>query len=296
MFQVALGKTLELIYHYQVTYLWRNGSNGLKRPFEYKPRRPLLVNRFENLREIQIYKMGKLSESGESRWLMNRLGTNVQLKEIKETQGSFLDINEIVNYEHVFLDGYWQDFRLFKEIWHLLPHIFAYENICLPKNHRHLVSIFESTSSTAVHVRRGDYLFNQKTQSVHGLCSNDYYTSAMKQISENYPNSRFYIFSDSPSWVYENMNLDENVQLFSKNRKVSPIHELIAMSRAQNIIASNSSFSWWAAFLSNLSKKEVGTFVLPYPWTRLSFDQLGYYFPGASIKNIETGLDLRLEF
>jgi hypothetical protein len=111
---------------------------------------------------------------------------------------------------------------------------------------------------TAVHVRRGDYLDNP---GVFQLTSKNYYENAAKLINSRNKKMSYVVFSDD-------IDLAKNVfpsgHLYIGPKELSvPDQILILMSCADNFIASNSSLSWWAAYLS---KMESGLKIFPRPW------------------------------
>jgi hypothetical protein len=106
---------------------------------------------------------------------------------------------------------------------------------------------------TAVHVRRGDYL---QFSAAHPPCSIGYYKDAMARFPDN---TTFLIFSDDIPWCKENF-LQDNIVFVEKNEDIIDFY-LIYM--CDGVILSNSSFSWWAAWLSNHKNKRI---IAPKRW------------------------------
>lgn len=98
---------------------------------------------------------------------------------------------------------------------------------------------------TTVHIRRGDYLNNSLFHSVLGL---DYYKSAMSRLEGH----NFLIISDDKKWVEDNFNGD-NIW----KSKFDEIEDLVLMTKSDNCIISNSTFSWWGAYLNRTPDKIV---------------------------------------
>lgn len=99
-------------------------------------------------------------------------------------------------------------------------------------------------NTLAVHVRRGDCLYNLST---HPVLSKQYIQRVVERFYTNY--SHVFIFSDDTEWVRNNLNLANStvvVQQFD-------YEDLWLMSLCQNHIISNSTFSWWGSYLSNQS-------------------------------------------
>jgi hypothetical protein len=75
---------------------------------------------------------------------------------------------------------------------------------------------------------------------------------------------RLMIFSDSPDLVPNYVDTDTLKRgVVFKSKEFSPAQTLFLMSQANNFIISNSTYSWWAAFLS----KDINAVVVsPNPW------------------------------
>lgn len=99
----------------------------------------------------------------------------------------------------------------------------------------------------AVHVRLGDYM---KNPNFHTNVPFSYYHRAIKEIDSDLP---WIVFSDSIEICKENFNRDTFI--FSEN--VRDYLEMYLMSRAENIVISNSSFSWWAAWIGERDMKNI---------------------------------------
>jgi len=100
---------------------------------------------------------------------------------------------------------------------------------------------------TAIHVRRGDYL---NFPLHHPIPPMDYYNRAIENLKDR--TSNFMIFSDDIEWCKENFSPDF---LFSEEK--DEFIDLYKMSRCANFIIANSSFSWWASFLSRSENKII---------------------------------------
>lgn len=112
----------------------------------------------------------------------------------------------------------------------------------------------------AVHVRRGDYVDNQRILSRHGLCGRDYYVAGMDRLRAAHPDSSFFVFSDDPERVEAEFEGIPGLVFVRGNSQEEDLH-LMASCR-HNIIA-NSTFSWWAAWLNHSPDRRV---VAPRQW------------------------------
>lgn len=90
----------------------------------------------------------------------------------------------------------------------------------------------------AMHIRRGDYVNNPFYVD---LLKTNYYLESMKL----FPNDKFLIFSDDIEYCKKIFASDCE---FSEG--LNEIDDLNKMASCKGIIMANSSFSWWAAYLS----------------------------------------------
>jgi len=114
------------------------------------------------------------------------------------------------------------------------------------------------TDWIAVHIRRGDYL---KNSHVHAVPGPAYYRRAVALLSKATGVNRLVVFSDDiPAAKEIGLNADHFI---GSEDLPSPGDNLILMSEAAGFVGSNSSFSWWAAFLSPPGNRLN---VFPRPW------------------------------
>lgn len=129
-------------------------------------------------------------------------------------------------------------------------------SVCAPEP---LNSSLTSPSSIAVHVRRGDFL----AQQAFHVCDLDYYIKAMDEMRERIPDARFFLFSDEPTWCHNAFPAPDIEVIDSGIAAANPLHDLHLMSCASHHIISNSSYSWWAAWLG---KKDGQHVLVPERW------------------------------
>jgi hypothetical protein len=104
-----------------------------------------------------------------------------------------------------------------------------------------------------VHIRRGDYLFEEYLGEIGIDLPKSYYFKAMNLIRK-YIEAPFFIFlSDDPSFVECCFQKEKNKYISRNNMAV----DLALMSLCEYGIVSNSSFSWWGAYLMKNKKKVI---------------------------------------
>jgi hypothetical protein len=126
-----------------------------------------------------------------------------------------------------------------------------------------LAARIASCTAVSLHIRRGDYVSNPTHNAMHGVCGLDYYRRAVQHIGKHVDEPVFFLFSDDPAWVAENLKIDASTVLVDHNGPDTPCEDLRLMSRCAHHVIANSSFSWWGAWLNSSSKKRI---VAPTPW------------------------------
>lgn len=109
---------------------------------------------------------------------------------------------------------------------------------------------FNLKECVAVHVRRGNYLH---LSHIHPPCSLDYYYKSI----EHFKNKIFLIFSDDINYCKQ--HFVGNKYKFIENEL--DIIDLYLMSMCSHNVISNSTFSWWGAWLNNNN-----TIIYPSKW------------------------------
>ena len=165
---------------------------------------------------------------------------------------------------NISLFGYFQDERYFLDVCDDLKRMFK-PKCQLNNEQKAICRNISSKNTLAIHVRRGDYLSDEQSNKIHGSCSLNYYKSAVnKLINENVINSntKLFVFSDDIEWCKLNLLFDLNT-IFVNGDEGSPEIDLYIMSKAEHFVISNSTFSWWSAWLSDSPEKKV---IAPKKW------------------------------
>lgn len=120
-----------------------------------------------------------------------------------------------------------------------------------------------SGSVVGMHVRRGDYAGNSKTARYHNVCSASWYRSAWDHVRTRCESPKLVVFSEDPEWVCSKVNPVGDVEYVPYDRSRPAWMDLYALSQCRHFILSNSSFSWWAAYLGQTQESMV---VVPSQW------------------------------
>jgi hypothetical protein len=141
---------------------------------------------------------------------------------------------------------------------------------------------------TAVHVRRGDYL---NLPMVVTACPVHYFTRAMDEMRQRHPVTHFNVFSDDPQWCLDHLANPTDVTIVQPDPAYTPLQremaDFNAMRASNAFIISNSTFSWWPAWLADSDDvicpdrwMHEGAQVyiddiIPTAWQRRSIDPIG---------------------
>ncbi len=159
-----------------------------------------------------------------------------------------------------YLEGYWQSAKYFADVADTVRRELTLQHEPDAANAQWLTRI-ASANSVCVHVRRGDYLMVDHFAQ-HGVCSVDYYTTAMRLIAERTDNPRFFVFSDDLAWTREHIT-GENISYVDANSADAAHDELRLMAACRHHVIANSSLSWWGAWLAQHERQIV---IGPDPW------------------------------
>jgi len=162
----------------------------------------------------------------------------------------------------VYLDGYWQTERYFKDIEQIIRADFTIKEPLSGKN-KEVADLIENTSAVSLHIRRADYVTNATANASHGTCDIDYYKKATTIISEKVNAPHFFVFSDDMPWAKDNIILNFPTTYVDHNDASTNYEDLRLMSLCKHNIVANSSFSWWGAWLNQNPQKIV---IAPKQW------------------------------
>jgi hypothetical protein len=177
----------------------------------------------------------------------------------RETSLSYFDKIKEKNRD-VYYSGYWLSYRYFDNIREVLLNEFKprdLSQIDIP-----VLKRIKSTNSVSVHFRRGDYL-SKSVSDVLITTPLDYYYKAFDLIDKKVPDPYYFIFSDEPEWVKQNLKLNKPYEIVYENQGKKSYIDMLLMSHCKNNIIANSSFSWWGAWLNSYKDKLL---IAPEKW------------------------------
>jgi hypothetical protein len=142
--------------------------------------------------------------------------------------------------------GYLQSEKHFLAYKDDIKNIFCFSNQIKEKINQKINNF--SKKIIGIHIRLGDYL-KPDCRSIHLLCTVEYYKTALKQFDTN--NYDVVIFTDDPDNC-KKFEQELNGTILVNN---TDVEDLYFLTQCDAVIMSNSSFSWWGAYLGKHKEK-----------------------------------------
>jgi hypothetical protein len=121
------------------------------------------------------------------------------------------------------------------------------------------------TDVIGIHVRLGDYVTSQTTQAHHGVTNAAYFAEAVAKLRERVGDLPIRVFTDSPE-AFKSAYLEALAGDVEISEAAGSWDALNQISSCSAIVMSNSSFSWWAAFIATVLRGAPIPVVMPTPW------------------------------
>ncbi len=148
--------------------------------------------------------------------------------------------------------GYLQSYKYFDKYENIIIKTFEPSD-CVVSYIKEKYKLIDKIPSVAMHVRRGDYI----KQNLH--ISSDYLHKSINYVEQKIGKFRLFVCSDDIEWCKNNIQYDNCI--FSENEK--SYIDLYLMSLCDHNIISNSTFSWWSAYLNKNMNKII---IYPQSW------------------------------
>ncbi|MBA7625211.1 O-antigen biosynthesis glycosyltransferase WbnK [subsurface metagenome] len=170
---------------------------------------------------------------------------------------------EVLNLpDNIYLEGYWCSEKYFIDIADIIRKEFTVKTPQTGKN-KELAELINLAESVSIHIRRGDYIEDQKAKQSHDICTLDYYYNCIEHVTSELTKPHFFIFSDNPLWCKNNLQLLQPATFVGHNGPSQSYEDLRLMSQCRHNIIANSTFSWWGAWLNPNKDKLV---LAPRKW------------------------------
>jgi len=155
--------------------------------------------------------------------------------------------------------GYYQNSQIVEYVWPELLSRFSQS-----RNFGDLVNS-KRVDRIAIHLRFGDYSEDPKTRATHGLTGPTFFAKSIKQfVNEEGASSNLLVITDDIRQAKKFTESFKTNLTFEYLSSENPLADLRAISRSSHVITSNSTFSWWGAWLAH--KSHYAKVIYPRPW------------------------------
>lgn len=183
-------------------------------------------------------------------------------KVIREKSSAF-DPSVLDARGNVLLYGRWQSEKYFAGVKDDVRAAFRFRRP-LQGEAKALAEKIAGCNSVSLHVRRGDYATFKNVERLMGKTDLGYYGRATKYVAGRTKNPEFFVFSDDIAWCRVNLKLSfKATYVDDASRGPKAAFHLELMSRCKHNIITNSTFSWWGAWLNANPQKIV---IAPKNW------------------------------
>lgn len=267
MFQYAIARSIAHVNKTDIKLdvsVYESHEGWIALPRHYELKNLNIIENVANMREIEEIK-------GKNRRFQSILekipfrSSNRLNCYYKEKEEFYCDSKVFGLKGSIYLEGYFQTEKYFKNIEELIKNDFMVRTEADETN-QSLLDKIRSSNAVAVHVRRGD---NTPTDSIHGVCSSNYYRKGIEIIAEEIADPHFFIFSNDAKWAKRNLQTHFPSTYVSHNGIDKGYEDMRLMRNCKHFLIANSTFSWWGAWLSRNPDKIV---LAPKRW----FKKPGY--------------------
>lgn len=221
------------------------------------------INNYTRVLEVDDLINNKKIQSKKIHWLIDIFIVKIKQKVLPKVYLVEMNPNDFVLNRVTDLTreiyGFHQHHRLVAEIWPELKTLFEKS-----KKFSNLIYT-EKLNRIAVHMRFGDAFSNPNSKNYYGLTLPEYYKKSIELFLNEEPLIEEVIVVTDDLILAKNYLAD-----FTVKKKIvyisnpSPIDDLVEITRSSHIVTSNSTFSWWAAWIGfNEHKSRV---IFPRPW------------------------------
>lgn len=161
----------------------------------------------------------------------------------------------LTSFDKLYLDSFWhrQNFKLFHSFREEILNEFTYCG-SLSDNYYRVKDIMHQYYTVSIHLRYGDYV------DIGCSMNETYYMKAIKEVGEELKKKnissediKFIVFSediDTAKKIIGNSLTEKQCMYIDRDYKFTDLEEFELMRWCDSHIISNSTFSWWAAYLN----------------------------------------------
>lgn len=168
--------------------------------------------------------------------------------------------------QKIYFRGLWQDESYFKDLRLEILKLYQFKLNNFDNDNMQVLKKINESISVSIHIRRGDYISNEKYNNIlGGVCTYGYYKEALEYLQNKILDTSLFVFSDDINWVKKEFDFlpIDNLTFVDHNKGSNSYIDMYLMSQCKHNIIANSSFSWWGAWLNKNESKIV---IAPEKW------------------------------
>lgn len=198
--------------------------------------------------------------------LLFKLGTNLfSEKYIREKEMAF-NPTVLKTSNNSTLYGYWQSPKYFQDIASDIRKEFTSFRRPMTVPAQNMLTKIKKTNSVCINFRRTDFVRIPETLNFHGVMDIIYYQLAITHIAQRVSRPHLFVFSDDMTWCKDNVDFGFSTTFVDHDYAGYKFADYLALMIAcDHFIVPNSTFAWWAAWLSENPNKIV---IAPKKWFR----------------------------
>lgn len=163
--------------------------------------------------------------------------------------------------KNIFIDGYYQSEKYFNDIKDEIRETYSLLDNYDVNNYPG-INLINNMESVCISIKVQHNVGN----SMYDVCNNGYWQKAINYICYNVKNPLFFICSDNVEFVKKNL-IDCNKYNVIFQDSSYPVHiSLAVMAKCKHFIIGNTTFGWWAQYLSTNREKIV---IAPSKWMKI---------------------------
>jgi len=166
--------------------------------------------------------------------------------------------------DNVYMTGSFISEIYFKDIEEIIRNEFKFKSDPSEEDIK-IIRMINDCESVAIHFRRGEFVENSQNKLSYGFIDDYYYNKCVSYIASIVKNPVFFVFSDDMEWAkknfipsYSTFYVDHNYDAVDyRADSGTDFQDMRLMSQCKHNIISNSTFSWWGAWLNQNPGKTV---------------------------------------
>lgn len=178
-------------------------------------------------------------------------GTKILTEEVLRQEERPLEFCKNIKAD-IYLKGNWESESWFSNVADEIREMYVFKEPLSDSAMKIYDEICGCPDAVTIHVRRGDYV------GIGVALEPDYYIRAMEEIAKQVKTPEFYCFSEDMEWVKEAFRQVSFKMHYPEYKSEDKgVEDFRLLTAGKHQIISNSTYSWWAAYLNRNAEKKV---------------------------------------